>query len=157
MVAVVLVTLLGACGGSTADDGTTSSLPADGTATTALVGDGVVDTSLPQRVPTTMPGSGVIGEVPDELLALVVDDAAARAGVDVADVTVLTAQEMLWDDGSLGCPAAGETYTDAPVAGFWVVVEAASAAFDYRLTDGGTFRLCTNPFGAPPGSGAPES
>ena len=72
-------------------------------------------------------------------------------------VTVLTAQEMLWNDGALGCPEAGQTYTDAPVPGYWVVVGAAGAAYDYRLTSSGSYRLCTNPSSVPPGSGAPES
>ena len=77
-------------------------------------------------------------------LAPVIEAAASRAGVDVAEVRVLTAQAMVWSDGSLDCPQPGEVYTQAPVPGYWVVVEGPGAAFNYRLTERGAFRLCTN-------------
>lgn len=111
---------------------------------------------LPERVPTDPGGKTVTGEVPAEYLAPVVADAAQRAGVDPSDANVVTAQQMEWPDGSLGCPEPGMMYTQAIVNGYWVVIEAGGAGFDYRLTDKGMFRLCTTPLGGPGGT-APNS
>ena len=84
------------------------------------------------------------------------DDVVGRAGVDPADVTVITGQEMIWPDGSLGCAEPGGIYTQALVPGYWVIVEAGGAAYDYRLSDKGNFRLCESPFGGP-GTTVPSS
>jgi hypothetical protein len=106
--------------------------------------------NLPERVPIEDGGTTVTGEVPPELLEPVVADAASRAGVDASAVAVITAQEMMWPDGSLGCAEPGGIYTQAVVPGYWVVVEAGGDAYDYRLDDRGFFKLCTSPL---PGSG----
>lgn len=137
--------------------------PAGSTTTIETDGTNVADRAgrpgglLPDQIPATSDRQTASGEVPEEQLENVVLDAALRAGIDVDEVVLVTAQAMVWSDGSLGCPERGEVYTQAPVPGYWVVVEAAESAFDYRLTERGTVRLCTNPFGAPPGSGPPES
>ncbi len=105
----------------------------------------------PATLPETVPPSSyapvtVTGEVPEDLLAPVIADAAVRAGVDASDIEVVTAQEMVWPDGSLGCAEAGQSYTQAPVPGYWVVLEIVGVGFDYRLGGGGFFKLCTSPF-----------
>jgi len=110
----------------------------------------------PEQVPPGSGGATVTGEVPQAYLAAVIQDAAARAGVDPADVTVITGQEMIWPDGSLGCAEPGGIYTQALVPGYWVIVEAGGAAYDYRLSDKGNFRLCESPFGGP-GTTVPSS
>ncbi len=113
--------------------------------------------TLPETVPPQAVSPGTVtGEVPDELLAPVVGDAANRAGIDSGGVVVITGQAMLWSDGSLGCAEPGQVYTDAEVPGYWVVVEAAGVAFDYRLDDRGFFKLCTGPLPAP-GDSSPSS
>jgi hypothetical protein len=112
---------------------------------------------LPERVPAgELPPQTVTGEVPSELLGPIVADAAERRGVAAADIAVVTDQEMLWADGSLGCAEPGEVYTQAQVPGYWVVLEAGGVAFDYRLDRGGFFKLCTSPLPGP-GDSAPTS
>lgn len=138
---------LAACGaGGTAETTTGAPSGEESTVTTFPDRGDRTPTSLPPTVPpnlSTYPP--VTGEVPAALLEPVVADAAERAGVGVAETSVITAQEMLWNDGSLGCPEPGQVYTQAQVAGYWVVVEAGGAAYDYRLTAAGSFRLCTSP------------
>jgi hypothetical protein len=114
---------------------------------------------LPERVPGDIaPGvtGGVTGEVPDEFLEPVIAEAAELAGVDPADTRVVTAQEMQWPDGSLGCAEPGMMYTQAIVPGYWVVIEAGGEGYDYRLDDRGRFRLCTSPFTGPGGTAPTE-
>lgn len=154
VLAFVLVLVGGGCAESdpSVGDATSSSTP-----TTADRSERPPEDGLPEQVPTTQPVQGVTGEVPEAYLQAVVEDAASLAGLPVSQTVVITAQEMLWNDGSLGCPEPGVVYTQAQVSGYWVVVEAGSAAFDYRLTDQGQYRRCENPFGVPPGTGPPES
>jgi hypothetical protein len=74
----------------------------------------------------------------------VVADVAQRAGVPVDQVTVISAEEKTFPDGSLGCPVPGMAYTQAIVDGYRIVAEAGGTTYDYRGT-GSTFRLCENP------------
>jgi len=160
LAAVVLAVVVAACGDDeSADPATTAGANVqDDARTESTDADrvGSDPTNLPDRVPADGAGPTVTGEVPEELLNLVIEDAAMLAGVDPADTSVVTAQEMLWADGSLDCPEPGGVYTQAPVPGYWVVIQAGSEGYGYRLTSNGSFTLCTSRFTGPGGS-APTS
>ena len=96
--------------------------------------------------PATPPPSDapVTGEVPDGILADLVADAAQRADVDSEAVRVVQAVQVTWNDGSLGCPEPGMSYTMALVEGFHVILEAGDEELDYRVSSNGGFRLCEN-------------
>jgi hypothetical protein len=87
-------------------------------------------------------GDVIPGEVPDAVIASVIDAAAAETGVDPADVVVINAEAVTWNDGSLGCPEPGVLYTQALIDGYRVVVEAGGQQLDYRIGNGEP-RLCT--------------
>ena len=82
------------------------------------------------------------GEVPADVLAGIIGDAADRTSVPEADVEVVRAEAVTWSDGSLGCPEPGMLYTQALVDGFQVVVNASGEELDYRVGQAGSFRLC---------------
>lgn len=153
--------VVAACG---ADEGADSQTTSDGVVVDepTTTGPDRADrqpSQLPERVPgDVVPGvtGGVTGEVPDEFLQPVIAEAAGLAGVDPADTRVVTAQQMEWPDGSLGCAEPGMVYTQAIVPGYWVIIEAGGDGYDYRLTDNGTFRLCTTPFTGPGGTAPTE-
>jgi hypothetical protein len=108
---------------------------------------GAID-DLPPRLtplPEEGPPHGVIGEVAESLLEQIVADAATRSGQPAADITIVRAEETIWNDGSLGCPEPGMMYTMALVEGYWIVLEVDGKTYDYRATQSGTFRLCENP------------
>ncbi|HYI65340.1 MAG TPA: hypothetical protein VEW95_00285 [Candidatus Limnocylindrales bacterium] len=88
------------------------------------------------------------GELPNEILAGILSDAAQRTGVAEDAIEVVRADAMTWSDGSLGCPEPGMLYTQALVDGFHVIVNADGEELDYRVGQGGSFRLCED---APPG------
>ena len=112
--------------------------------------------TMPERVPeTSVPP--VLGEVPADFLAGVTEDATSRTGVAPGDIAVLRAQAVAWNDGSLGCAKPGESYTQAIVLGFWVILDAGGQVLDYRLNDRGQFVLCDAEFARPPGTIAPSS
>jgi hypothetical protein len=79
--------------------------------------------------------------VPARILSEVVADAARRAAVDPASVTVVRAEPRTWGDASLGCPQPGMYYTQALVDGYQVIVSAGGTEYDYRA-GAGRFRLC---------------
>jgi len=81
-------------------------------------------------------------DVPAEVLAPIVADAATRAGVDPADVRVIEAWAAEWNDGALGCPEPNVFYTQAIVNGWQVIVEANGQTLDYRALGPGAFRVC---------------
>jgi hypothetical protein len=86
----------------------------------------------------------VSGEVPAAILAELVADAAERAGIDPGAIDVVQAVAVTWNDGSLGCPEPGMSYTMALVDGYHVILAAEGEEFDYRVTAQGGFRLCEN-------------
>lgn len=90
-----------------------------------------------------------VSDVPRELLDQVLDQAASQAGAGRDEVTIERAEQVIWSDGSLGCPRPGEMYTQALVDGYWVVVNASGQTYDFHLAADGTIKLC------PPGRGRP--
>ncbi len=90
------------------------------------------------------------GEVPEAVLASIIEDAAHRTGADPATARIVRAEAVTWSDGSLGCPEPGMFYTQALVDGYWIVVELGGQTLDYRVGAHGAFRLCEVPApGAP--------
>ena len=96
------------------------------------------------RQATTVPNGDasppVTGETPEEILEPVLADARERTGS--ADLIVLRSESIVWNDGSLGCPEVGVTYTQALVDGYWIEISAGDVTFDYRVGNRGSFKLC---------------
>ena len=84
------------------------------------------------------------GEVPQAMFDAVVADALARSGATQSSVSVQTAEQVEWSDGSLGCPAPDMMYTQAIVNGYHVVLDVAGQTYDYRLSDRSLIILCEN-------------
>jgi hypothetical protein len=100
----------------------------------------------PRRVPQTaearvdIPATNV--ELPAQLRASVIADAARRAGVSESAVVVRGSEEIQFPDGSLGCPQPGMMYTQMVIPGYRVVVQAGGKTFDYRATRDGEPGIC---------------
>jgi hypothetical protein len=84
----------------------------------------------------------VTGEVPAELLGKVYEDLERRTGGDRSDFELLRGESVQWNDGALGCAEPGQVYTQALVAGFWIVINYQGKQYDYRASDRGFFKLC---------------
>ena len=94
-------------------------------------------------LPTVPPSDDrVTGEVPQEIMAGIVADAADRSGEEPEAIEVVQAIAVTWNDGSLGCPEPGMSYTMALVDGYHVILAASGEELDYRVTAQGSFRLC---------------
>ncbi len=97
----------------------------------------------------------VRGEVPDEILNKIINDLASKIGAERAEIKVLHAESLTWDDGSLGCGKPGQAYTHAQVPGYRVILGQTGQNFDYHATEHGLFILCEVPTLAVPGAGKP--
>lgn len=105
--------------------------------------DGSASAPFPEGVDTVPPSDPpIVGEVPDEILLRIREDLAARLQGDVTGAVVVVAEQVVWPDGSLGCPQPGAFYTQALVPGYKVVLELDGKRYDYRSGRGGTVKLC---------------
>ncbi len=89
------------------------------------------------------------GATPDDLMANIVADVLERTGASQSDLTVVRNEAAIWSDGSLGCAEPGQSYTQALVNGYWVVIDHADSEYDYRASSSGYFKLCEGG-GSPP-------
>ncbi len=89
--------------------------------------------------PTPAP---IQGEVPADLLANIIADAAQRSGVDAAAIVVQQGEAVEWNDGSMGCPQPGVAYLQVIIPGYRVVLQAGDNNYDYRADTRGRFLLC---------------
>jgi hypothetical protein len=97
----------------------------------------------------------VTGEVPADLLEAILEDAEARTGIEAAKMDLLRAEAVTWNDGSLGCPQPDVMYTQAPVDGYWVVLQAKGKELDYRAAQSGYFSPCEQALPSLGGAAAP--
>ncbi|WP_413451497.1 hypothetical protein AA0Y32_15890 [Georgenia phoenicis] len=127
----VVVLLLTACGGEPAPGG--SEAPSS------------------HEMPTT-PAPAATSATPVERTPQVeaaVADLAAHLGIEAADVTVVSHEDVTWPDGSLGCPTPGMSYTQAQVPGSRLVLAAQGREFSYHAGSSGDFARCDSPRLAP--------
>ena len=109
--------------------------------------DSTPSASASSRPPfqTSTPGpvapTGTPTEVPQARWDALVTDLSAR-GVTGAPELV-SAEAVTFSDGSLGCAAPGQSYTQAVVDGMRVVVTAGGETYDYRFGTGDEPKLCT--------------
>ena len=124
---VLLALTLAACGrfGSTPDETDASSAPPPD------VGGG---SPAPD-------GAEVPEGIPNAVWTAVIADLERRIG-GPADPEVISAEAMTWSDGSLGCPEPGQSYTQALVEGYQLILEFEGERYDYRVGSGTTVKLC---------------
>lgn len=100
---------------------------------------------------TTPPSStgptedGTIGDVDEEMLDALIEQASEETGVGTDEITVITAESVTWSDGSLGCPEPGMAYTQALVPGYRVVLDVAGEEIHYHAGSHGSFFACDDP------------
>jgi hypothetical protein len=106
--------------------------------------------------PTTVDGTSTTTEEPTlqslprsdaELLALAEEarsDLAERLGVPIEEIAVTGAAVVTWNDGSIGCPEPGMSYTQALIDGARVTLLHDDVTYAYHQGGDGLF-LCEEP------------
>ncbi len=104
-------------------------------------------TTTTTRDTTTAPPAA--GEAPppafnpgDDPVAFAVADLAHRLGVPDSTIALVERHEVVWRDGSLGCPQPGMVYSQALVDGSKIVLEAGGVSYDYHQGGGRPPFLC---------------
>lgn len=88
--------------------------------------------AAPTQPPSPPTTSGVVDSGLGPLTAIAVADLATRLDIDEQDVSVVSAEVLVWPDGSLGCPQPGMAYPQVQVDGFRIVLAARGLEFDYH-------------------------
>lgn len=108
------------------------------------------DPSVPATPsPSGGDGEGAASAVPADLFGTVLEQAAARSGVEPSAIEVVRAEAVTWRDGSLGCPQDGQGAIQSLVEGYWIVLDADGTALDFRTAGTETVLLCEDG-GEPP-------
>jgi hypothetical protein len=77
-------------------------------------------------------------------IGFAVNDLAQRLGVAPEATTIVSYEETVWNDGSLGCPQPGMMYTQALVPGYQVQLEVDGELYNYHGANGRDPFLCEN-------------
>ncbi|HSK34066.1 MAG TPA: hypothetical protein VK903_11320 [Propionicimonas sp.] len=88
--------------------------------------------SLQPVTPGSSPSEGPTASVPPKRWAAIISDLTTR-GVPTDSVALVSARSVTWNDGALGCPKPGQSYTQAQVPGMQVVVKVGAVSYDYRF------------------------
>jgi hypothetical protein len=122
---VALAALLVACGNEPTTGGQPSMTPSS--------------TSSSSSGPAS-PGSGPAEKAKADLMK--------RLGVEAAQVTVVSSDEVTWPDGSLGCPEPGMHYTQMLVPGNRTVLQVGGKQYEYHSGGQRAPFLCEHPTSA---------
>ena len=89
-----------------------------------------------------------------EKVAHAIQDLANRQKIPPEEITLVDVVEVVWRDGSLGCPQPGMMYTQALVEGMRIRLSVGEMIYHYHSSKRGRPFLCESPFaeGSLPGS-----
>ncbi|HZT08109.1 MAG TPA: hypothetical protein VFC51_13865 [Chloroflexota bacterium] len=91
-------------------------------------------------------GEGPVGTAPDDAtIHAARADLAARLGVDVESIAVVSADAVTWPDGALGCPQPGRAYPQIVMPGYRVVFSVDDVTYEYHGQLGGDPFFCKDP------------
>ena len=79
----------------------------------------------------------------DDQVSFAKSDLASRANVDVNDIIVISAKEVQWSNGALGCPKEDASYTMAVTPGLQILLSVHGTIYHYHA------RLAAKPFHCP--------
>jgi hypothetical protein len=86
-----------------------------------------------------------VSDVPAETLNAMIDDLAQKLNIDIDAISILEARKVVWNDGSLGCPEKGKSYTMAEVPGYYVMLQENGKPHYYHASEAsGYFFECEN-------------
>ncbi len=97
--------------------------------------------SQPAEAAPVQPGA--YGEAAEALVKAAQADLAQRLGAPVGQISVVSVSEVVWPDGSLGCPQPGQVYTQATMPGYQIVLSYQGQEYVYH-TDTNRAFLCEN-------------
>ena len=81
------------------------------------------------------------------------EDLAQRLSIEISQINLVEAREVVWSNASLGCPQPGMAYAEMLTPGFLILLEGNSIKYEYHASRGTEVIYCENPM--PPVEGTP--
>jgi hypothetical protein len=81
----------------------------------------------------------------DKFVNIAKRDLANRLKIDVNQVSLIEAAEVIWPNAALGCPAPGKVYATGRVPGYRVRLQANGVEYTYNTDLTGQVILCPDP------------
>lgn len=130
--------------------------------TEAASGSDPIITGVPIFVPTQgdKPQMDPIAPLPpvsgiDAMIESARQDLAKRLSVQASEIGVVEGRDVVWGDGSLGCPQPDMMYAQVLTSGYLVKLNYGGRDFEYHSGMDGSLFFCKNP--QPPVEGAPSN
>ena len=95
--------------------------------------------------------------VSEEMIATAKADAAQRTGKSEQEITVVSAERVMWSDSSMGCPAPGRMYAQVLTAGYRIVLKVGQEQLSYHAGSVGKPVLCPADRAVPPSASSPST
>lgn len=138
-IALLLSLYLGGCGSS-------KPLPATPLPVSPTQGE-----STPMPPPQSTPAVFNLQNLIDKAT----QDLALRLSISATQINIVNATEVVWPDGSLGCPQKGMAYIQILIPGYLIVLEVDNNKYEYHSGRDGNITYCQNP--TPPATGIPSN
>jgi len=81
----------------------------------------------------------------DEQVVIAIQDLSNRLKITPEMIELVNIAQVVWRDGSLGCPQPGMLYTQALVNGVRIRLRAGDVIYHYHSSRNGIPFLCENP------------
>ena len=94
----------------------------------------------------TMPTSDKGVDIENPLLIQAKEDLAVRLGISPNQIALLSYEEVVWPDASLGCPQPGMAYIQVPQDGALIRLSAKGQVYDYHSGGNRGVFLCEQVF-----------
>jgi len=83
------------------------------------------------KIPTPMVQASSIS-TDNPLVRQAKDNLASRLAIPVAEISMISFEEVTWPDGSLGCPHPDMKYTQVPVDGSRIILAVGDRRYEYH-------------------------
>lgn len=104
----------------------------------------------------TQEGTVEAGEVINNpLVKQALKDLSERLGIGPDAIALVSAESVVWPDGSLGCPRSDMGYKQVQQDGMRIIFKAQGRTFEYHSGGSRPPFLCESPAPFPPGTGSP--
>jgi len=77
------------------------------------------------------------------------EDLANHMSIDIAQISLVEAREVVWPDASLGCPQPGMKYRQVPEDGALIILQAQGIVYEYHSGGSRGLFLCEKIFESP--------
>jgi hypothetical protein len=89
----------------------------------------------------------------ERLIVKAKEDLAKQLSIEIIEISLVAAREVVWPDASLGCPQPGMAYAEVLTPGYLILLKSKNIEYEYHASRGTEVIYCENPM--PPVEGTP--